>query len=192
MIYFTSDTHWGHANIIKYCNRPYDTIEEMDAALIKRWNDLVTDKDTVFHLGDIAMGDIKTAKRNLEELRGRIYYLTGNHFHPGYVPARWQKLGGTGGFWEILPSQSDSPVNITLNHYAQRTWNKAHKGAIHLFGHTHGALEPLGKSVDVGVDSPWITGKPEYRPFSLAEILKWAASQPELGHHNREGKTIDT
>ena len=182
MLFFTSDTHFGHANIIKYCNRPFASVEEMDAALIANWNAVVGEKDTVFHLGDIAMGEMRTARENLKQLNGKILYLTGNHFHPAYIPPSWQQLG-SGGMWEILSDHSDSPVNITLNHYAQRIWNKAHRGAIHLFGHSHGSLEPQGKSVDVGVDSPWITGKPEYRPFTLFEVLMWAAKQPKLEHH---------
>lgn len=183
MIYFTSDTHFGHANIIKYCGRPFASVKEMDEVLVQKWNDTVTSKDTVYHLGDIAMGDWAISRANLFKLNGQIFYLTGNHHSYKFIPPSWQRLGAGYG-WELIPARDPVPVNISLNHYAQRIWNKAHHGAIHLFGHSHGQLEPYGKSVDVGVDSPWITGKAEYRPFSLFEVLKWASTQPELKHHD--------
>ena len=61
-------------------------------------------------------------------------------------------------------------VNTCLFHFPIASWHRQHHGAWHLYGHSHGTLPPHGKSVDVGVDSPWITGKPEYRPFSFQEI----------------------
>ena len=55
MIYFTSDPHYGHANIIRYCQRPYASVEAMDAALIANWNRVVTAEDTVYVLGDVSL-----------------------------------------------------------------------------------------------------------------------------------------
>lgn len=78
-IYVISDTHFGHANIIKYCDRPFQTIEEMDLALINRWNKVVSGNDIVIHLGDFAFSTKEgvTAYRN--QLNGRIWLLRGNH-----------------------------------------------------------------------------------------------------------------
>lgn len=74
---------------------------------------------------------------------------------------------------------------VVLSHYGSRVWNKSHRGSWLLYGHSHGSLPPLGKSVDVGVDSPWVTGKPEYRPFNYEEIKVFMDKQtPEfLDHH---------
>lgn len=78
--WFTSDTHFGHPNIIKYCNRPFKNIGEHDYFLIQRWNERVSSEDTVYHLGDFCfkkngMG----AKFYLSQLNGKIIVVRGNH-----------------------------------------------------------------------------------------------------------------
>jgi|GEM_PF-5334714 calcineurin-like phosphoesterase family protein len=72
---------------------------------------------------------------------------------------------------------------VVLFHYPMRQWNKCHHGSIACFGHVHNGLEPYGKSVDVGVDSTWVTGKAEYRPFSFQEIKRFMDKQPIIAHH---------
>lgn len=79
MIYFTSDLHFGHKNIIEYCNRPFDDVEEMNAALINNWNETVSDNDTVYILGDLFMGKRDTWAGIVEQLNGHIRLVPGNH-----------------------------------------------------------------------------------------------------------------
>lgn len=78
-IFFTSDTHFGHENIIKYCNRPFNSVEEMNDTLIKNWNSVVKENDIVFHLGDFGFIGIQEFKRIKNQLNGKIYLITGNH-----------------------------------------------------------------------------------------------------------------
>lgn len=78
-IFFTSDTHFGHKNIIKYCNRPFNSVEEMNDTLIKNWNSVVKENDIVFHLGDFGFIGIQEFKRIKNQLNGKIYLITGNH-----------------------------------------------------------------------------------------------------------------
>lgn len=78
-IFVTADTHFGHQNIIKYCNRPFMSTEEMDAALIKNWNETVSNKDLVIHLGDFALGSRDYTASIIKKLNGKKYLIMGNH-----------------------------------------------------------------------------------------------------------------
>ena len=80
MKYFViSDTHFGHTNVIKYCNRPFKDAKEMDSVLIKTWNETVSNKDVVIHLGDFAFCSKERAREICSELNGRKILIKGNH-----------------------------------------------------------------------------------------------------------------
>jgi calcineurin-like phosphoesterase family protein len=79
MIYFTSDTHFGHANVIKYCARPFADVAEMNAEMVRRWNARVRPEDTVYHLGDFAFGPQSVACSYRPQLNGRVILVRGNH-----------------------------------------------------------------------------------------------------------------
>jgi calcineurin-like phosphoesterase family protein len=77
--WLTSDTHFGHENIIRYCGRPYRTLGEMDYDMARRWNERVGVDDLVYHLGDFAMGDPERWPDYRAQLHGRIILVRGNH-----------------------------------------------------------------------------------------------------------------
>lgn len=80
MKYFIiSDTHFNHTNIIKYCNRPFKSVEEMNKAIIKNWNETVSNRDVVIHLGDVALGSKEETKKIIQQLNGRKILIKGNH-----------------------------------------------------------------------------------------------------------------
>ena len=79
MIWFTSDTHFGHQNILKYTDRPFSSVEEMDEALIENWNNRVGDDDEIYHLGDVALCSPNKLRKVLARLKGKIYLIRGNH-----------------------------------------------------------------------------------------------------------------
>jgi calcineurin-like phosphoesterase family protein len=79
MRYVVSDTHFGHENIIEYCDRPFDTVEEMDTVLIEQWNETVEPTDTVLHLGDLAFWQSDGATSYSDALDGQLTVLRGNH-----------------------------------------------------------------------------------------------------------------
>lgn len=77
--FIISDTHFYHYNLIAYCNRPFSTVEEMNKRLINNWNSVVTKEDTVYFLGDFALGSIEMMHKVLEQLNGNIIFILGNH-----------------------------------------------------------------------------------------------------------------
>lgn len=77
--FIISDTHFGHANIIKYCSRPFADADQMDAEMISRWNNTVAKEDLVWHLGDFCLGREKRITHYLSQLNGRINLILGNH-----------------------------------------------------------------------------------------------------------------
>ena len=169
--WFTSDTHFGHANIIKYCNRPFETVDAMDRSLIELWNATIALKDEVWHLGDFAFRGLP-ADTYLQALNGRKHLIWGNHDDErsrqcdGWMTSR--------PYWELRLNKSMPP--IVLFHYGMRVWNRSFHGALHLFGHSHGTLPGTRKSVDVGVDyPPW-----QYRPVSIEQIMEHLSTLPEI------------
>ena len=79
--WFISDTHFGHKNIIEYCNRPFADPDEMNGVLIKRWNERIKPNDTVYHMGDMCMGNYSMIEQVLPQLNGEIHLIKGNHDH---------------------------------------------------------------------------------------------------------------
>ena len=159
MIYFTSDLHLGHARIIELCQRPFASAEEMDQALVTRWNAKVTSEhDIVYVLGDFAF---KHAADRLDQLRGRKILITGNHDHRDQ-----RRLRG----WEAVHNYlylEGQKSHFVLFHYPIEEWERQRHGAIHLHGHQHNKAPVTGKRrIDVGVDGN------EFSPWSIDEIEK--------------------
>jgi calcineurin-like phosphoesterase family protein len=188
-IWFTSDQHFGHANIIKFCNRLFDGVNMMDVGLVKSWNNVIGKEDTVYHLGDFTLGDGYIADWYFDMLNGNINVLVNSWHHD----KRWQRwLGseimdeyhtGVDKAIKLLPPMvvleipqpnSDYPLAITLCHYPLAEWDRKHYGGICLHGHSHGNYKPpnVGDLIlDVGVDSAAkLLG--EYRPFSFQEVFE--------------------
>lgn len=78
-VFVISDTHFGHKNIIQFCNRPFATIDEMDNTLIKNWNETVSNKDVVIHLGDVGLGSREKIAAIVAQLNGKKILVKGNH-----------------------------------------------------------------------------------------------------------------
>ena len=79
MIYFISDTHFNHNNIIKYCNRPFKSINEMNQTIINNWNKTVKADDEIYHLGDLVLGKKEEMYNTVSNLNGKKYLIRGNH-----------------------------------------------------------------------------------------------------------------
>ena len=191
MIYFTSDTHFGHENIIGYCERPFKNADEMDEVITSNWNALVGEDDKVYHLGDFTFGGKRAARDYFRRLNGRIFVL-GNPWHhdSGWLPSVNQintggKLPKTGlsDFFSathhmvtILPPMHilDFPEYgkdgysqaLVLCHYPLAVWDRKHYGAWHLHGHSHGQYRPgEGFIFDAGVDTNF------FSPISIDGVV---------------------
>lgn len=176
-VWFTGCTHFGHDNIIIYTKRPFVNTSAMNARLIDSWNHLVSPSDTVYHLGDVTLGDINSFKAYVGQLNGQIKIVPGNH------DARWLKnynsfsspVHTRHGAITVLPplvtlefpleELAPWPLVVVLCHYPMRSWDRSHYGSLQLHSHTHGTIEEFGRSVDVSVDS-W-----DYAPVSLNQLV---------------------
>lgn len=176
-LFFTSDTHFNHANILRFCNRPWESIEEHDQALIENWNSVVSPDDTVFHLGDFVFGGFPKWKEIVEQLNGHIYLIRGNHDDK-------QMTAGIQTLFEDCLYQARILVDgktVYLNHFPFLCFGhgdpKIYKDSysIQLFGHIHSGPNSTSADVsrssilyptqyDVGVDNN------NYCPISWKEV----------------------
>lgn len=135
-IFFTSDTHFSHDNIIKYCSRPFESIEEHDETLVKNWNEKVGKNDLVFHLGDVGFGNPKRIDYLLNRLNGKIVLVIGNHDWRYVVKKHAYRF-------ENMVQQINMKVgsqHIILNHFPLLCFSGAWRGldaTWQLFGHVH-------------------------------------------------------
>lgn len=165
-IFFSSDSHFCHTNILKYDNRPFSTIKEHDETLIDNWNKVVDKNDDIYYLGDFCFGRPQYTEQIMQQLNGNKYFIWGNH--DKYNVSVYKKYGIYLGMSAIIKIDGQE---ITLNHFAQRVWNRSHRGAWMCYGHSHDSLENVewGKSMDVGVQTAYrLFGK--YRPIEFNEI----------------------
>ena len=128
--WLTSDTHFFHANIIKYCNRPFVDIDEMNAELVKRWNSVVGENDVVHHLGDFCFGKKENILEILPKLNGKIDIVLGNHDHHKIV------FYYEAGFHRVY----DKPVvlrNFFILSHAPLEWVANDGPYANIFGHVH-------------------------------------------------------
>jgi len=169
MIFYTADLHLGHKNVIRLCNRPFSSIEEMDAALIENWNAVVGKEDTVYVLGDFSFRSAGSVKPVLKALNGTKHLVLGNHDKSWMKNVRAEEY-----FASVSPllEIDDGDAHITLCHYPMLSWNRVAHGAIHIHGHIHnntegasfGILENMS-AYNAGVD---VNG---FKPVTLEQLI---------------------
>jgi len=154
--YFTSDTHFRHKNIIKYCNRPFHGTDEMDEKMIREWNRKVDYNDHIYHLGDFGFGPVEKMTDILCRLNGKKFLIRGNHDEKMENPdcSRYFEWVKDTHLLKVQDAGAkEGHQMIWLSHYSHMTWPNQSYGAWHFFGHSHGMLAGImGKSMDVGVD----------------------------------------
>ena len=179
-IFFTSDTHFGDPRILRIDRRPFADLPSHDAALVEAWNAVVGPDDTVWHLGDFALGPPpERIAALLEALNGRKHLIVGNNDGPATLSAPG---------WASVAHYAETEVEgrrLVLCHYAFRTWNGLGRGAINLHGHSHGRLKPIPRQYDVGVDAQGLA------PVTLDQILVSRRGRvSETARQNRAGQDL--
>jgi calcineurin-like phosphoesterase family protein len=169
--YYTSDWHLGHKNIIRYSNRPFADVEEMNRAIIDNMKAKLKKGDRLYFVGDLSFQSIEKTTRLMQELKDAtgalLYFVPGNH-----DPKDTHDIlcsDGETPLWEhISPLMEvhDRKRKVILCHYAMKVWNKSHHGAYHLFGHSHGSMPGTTQSMDVGVDPC------QFQPVTLDECIE--------------------
>jgi calcineurin-like phosphoesterase family protein len=146
--WFCADTHLGHCNIIKYCNRPWKTFDEMDEGIIQRFQEVIRQGDTLYHLGDVCHSRFPINKF-LDRLPNiQVHLIYGNHDKPKLL--KHPKIVWAG---DTKTVHLDKPYSPVLFHYPIRSWNHKGHGSFHFYGHCHGKVPGLDRSMDVGVDT---------------------------------------
>jgi len=191
-IWFLSDTHFDHANIIRFSRRPQfqegdvkindqgkevwvsqdiaeRRVRDMNEMLVSNFNELVNPGDEVWHLGDFCMAKRDTQERTeyfARRLNGQLNWVFGNHDHSA---ARKAEGFQSKSYFHTLRSVGINKAPIILCHYAMRVWDRRQYGAIQLYGHSHGNLPEASNalSFDVGVDCH------DYKPIHLDDVLSY-------------------
>lgn len=181
--FLIADTHFCHSAIIHMCGRPFSDVREMNEAMVASWNAVVRRDDTVIHLGDFAhKAEPARLEKLFARLHGKKHLIRGNHDGAATQALGWESQR------DIAFASVDSQ-NLVLCHYAMRTWPKIRKGALQLYGHSHGRLPGNTQSADIGVD---VLG---FTPLRLRQIQEYLATlplmvDPEARDEHSTGRTI--
>ncbi len=177
-----ADTHFGDALAFAKFQRPFKDVDSADEGMIAAINEVVSERDTLLHVGDV-FGErewTKDERRKAKQLRERIACRTillvrgnldpiGERWFDGMFESVDDVLT-----WKGWPSDDGAHADrrVIACHYPMRQWQGWPNGALHLYGHVHGTLAEQDRSTDVGVDC-W-----SYRPLELAPLLTWLAHRP--------------
>lgn len=175
-VFFTSDLHHNHLNIIRYCNRPYNSVEEMNEGLVQSWNSVVPEDGHTFILGDLSFSKDFSGKAVpwLLRLNGTKSLILGNH------DKHVAKADLSAVFYNHVFEMADVLIGdqpVVLCHYPMVSWNGSHRGSWQLYGHVHGTIpDPKDKyQMDVGVDCN------NMKPFTFEQIkANMATKTPAL------------
>ena len=170
MIYYISDLHFGHRNVIGMDGRPFETIEQMDETLIRLWNERVTDEDDVYIVGDFAYRNGNTVSWYLRQLKGRKHLIIGNHDRLTIQDAKAMEYFTS---VEKMNQIIDNNRTVSLCHFPVAEWDGKRHGGYHVHGHLHNRrdevyefMSQFDKALNAGC---MLNG---YRPVTLDELIE--------------------
>jgi len=171
-LWLTADSHFGHENVIRFCNRPWVSLKDHDDGMVARWNELVKPNDVVIIVGDFAW---QNHNRYIQILHGKKTLLIGSHDGmPKECLNNFTRVIGQKNQPGLLEF-SVGPHRIVACHYPMVSWGASYHGSWHCHGHCHGRLPGLldKLSMDVGVDV-W-----DYRPVNFEVVRRLMVSKKE-------------
>jgi calcineurin-like phosphoesterase family protein len=179
-VFFTSDFHLFHNNVLKYDNRPFTDVNEMHVVLEGGWNEVVKPNDIVIYLGDLSFArreDKASVEAMLNRLNGTIHFVMGNHdkFDDIKKVTRFQSVQD---YLEVrikhVLDYNEVETLFCCMHYPIYSWNKSHHGSYHVHGHCHGNLHHgedanyywNRRAIDVGCMLH------DYKPISYTQVIE--------------------
>ncbi|MBF8984337.1 phosphoesterase [Lutibacter sp. B2] len=159
MIYLTSDTHFNHDKIIDYENRPFDNVEEMNKILIENWNKTISNKDTIYHLGDFAWGCQEDIQKIGQQLNGYKILIIGNH-DSSYSKTWWHNVG----FNDVIDGGIILDDFYLLSH--EPLYVNENMPYINIHGHLHNNKMEGSQYYNVSVELH------DYRPVLFDDLKK--------------------
>lgn len=195
MVYFSSDWHLGHANIIKYDDRPFRSVEEMNEVIITNVTKRLNKGDSLYFLGDFALtrssNEMEGWMKDLSYTGANLYFIKGNHDKADTLKL-YNRYGTYLGEQKKIKipdlKAQDGIQEIVLNHYRMDVWDKSHHSAWHLHGHSHHSLPERTDSrcIDVGIN-----GKDyNYDLLDYQMVSNYMAKKTykPIDHHGRTGR----
>lgn len=170
MILYTSDLHFGHENVIRFDNRPFRSVSEMDYTLIHLWNSRVQKDDIVYIVGDFAYRNARPAEWYLQQLQGKKHLLIGNHdqnlLNSPTAVRYFESI-------EKMCHVTDGQHQICLCHFPICEWNGYRKGHLHIYGHIHNRKDDtfqIMRSRTNALNAGCMIN--HYMPVTLNELIK--------------------
>lgn len=168
--YVISDTHFSHYNIIKYCDRPFKDISEMNEHIINSWNSIVTNDDIVYHLGDVGFGNKEVLSDFVHKLNGHKILILGNHDYSRGI-GFWEDVGFELAYKCKQIQKNNSTENIILSHYPVQ----CDDNVLNIHGHIHNIPldkdrqgKELNKNNHICVSVEMI----DYKPIEINKIIR--------------------
>lgn len=174
--FYTSDHHFHHRNVLRFENRPFNSIEEMNEKLVEAWNETVEPEDTVRYLGDFSFGGYDKWTSILSQLNGKIEFIRGNHDKSNlvkrlYKEGYFKKLYMLGDYIKIRSPKTKNRYQLYLSHFPMEIGLRPRMFSIS--GHIHSTPSNLLNQVNVGVDSPLNFGRTFGKPISEEELVTY-------------------
>jgi len=172
MYFFTADEHYFHSNIIRFCNRPFEDVEEMNKTQIDNSNSVVKEGDTVVHAGDFTLlkNRKKIQQRLIDRLNGHHIFLKGSHDY-------WLPMNKSIQIWEKMIEGH----YLVVCHYSMHSWARSHYNSWHLYAHSHRDLGLSGKRHCISVDNT------NFFPLSFDQIKEIMTNRPDNSNFVKPG-----